>query len=354
MFNEYGYATGAIFDKPDKRDFNFSEIVAGAAPYDWSKPYDIEIIISKRLPVKDQGQSLSCGGQGWSSYGNALEAAIDKTVNDHSAKFIYAQTAVSGGGSAGRDNCDIVIKQGWASEAILPSYENGQPPTEAFMTDKSGINDAVRLDAAKDKALSYATVALDVDSIAKAIESNFGVVLGVVGANNGTWRNTFPQPIKAGDALWYHWVYAGKVKMINGVKHIGILNSWGSTVGESGWQWLSEDYINQGGLFSCWTLVFNPTKPNPKFKHTFNVDLNYGDTGAEVKALQTALQLCGQYPKGVPITGNYLDITRQAVLEFQQRYVVPDGVWQRIVVWLNQGRHASKLTREKLNNIFGA
>ena len=355
---EFGTFAGAVLDAPDKRDFKYSEIIAGAAPFDWTKPYDIEVVLGLTLPVKDQGQSLSCGGQAWSSYGNALEAFFNKTIDDHSAKFIYAQTAVQGGGSGGRDNSDVVVKQGWAEESVLPSYDNGNPPSEAFMTDKSGITDAVRLNAAKDKALSYATVDTDIDSIAQAIQNNQGVVIGVTGSNNGTWRSSYPLPPKAGETLWLHWVYAGKVKVINGVKHIGILNSWGKNTGDNGWQWLSEEYVNAvignyKGVFSVWTLVFNPNKPSPDFIHNFATDINYGDVSDEVKALQTALQISGQYPKGVPITGRYLDITRQAVLDFQQRYVSPDGIWQKFVVWFNQGRHVSSLTRQKLNNIFG-
>lgn len=357
MLTEFDKGTGAIQDKPDKRDFKYSEIAGAAAPFDWNAGYDIESLLGVILPVKDQGMSYSCGGQAWASYGNALDVAQGNPLKDKSAHFIYGQTHVQGGGSAARTNCDLVKNQGWGHESVVPSYQNGQPPSEAFMEDTSLITDIARLDATGEKAMAYTSIGTDIESMAQAIRDNHGIVIGLTGANNGTWHSAIPLPPSSTDGIWDHWVYAGKAKMINGKRAIGILNSWGVGIGQNGWQWLTEDYIGAytGGrqnVWSAWNIIVNPNKPNPQYQHAFNTDINYGDSGPEVVALQTALQVNGQYPAGLPITGNYLDITRQAVLDFQNRYVSPDGIYQSIMVWFNNGRHASSLTRTKLNLLF--
>ena len=64
---ENNFKTGAIRDKPDGRDFQYSLIGKYSIPYDWSKDFDIEESVGI-IPVKNQQQSSSCGGQSWASY----------------------------------------------------------------------------------------------------------------------------------------------------------------------------------------------------------------------------------------------------------------------------------------------
>ncbi len=338
------FGKGGIKDAKDIRDFSYFKIAGAVVPFDWTVGFDIEKQLGITLPVKNQGASFSCGGQAWSTYGNVLTYIFDKKFNDRSARFIYSQTYQPGGGSTGRDNSDIVIKQGWAKESLVNSSV-GYPPTEAFMEISGDISDGAKQDAALDKALNYAVVEpRGIDEVACAIRDNNGCVIGITGSNNGTWLSPFPQPPINNFNTWNHWVFAGKVKMINGKKYIGILNSWGMATGDNGWQWISEDYFNalQGGaIFSVWTILMNAL-----FKHTFAIPLQFGMTNGEVVFLQKCLQSLGIFPKEQACTGYYGNLTRAAVFDFQKKYI---GMTSAL---LNLGFNVGPKTMAALNKIF--
>lgn len=339
------YGTGAVRSPKDERDYKWEEIGHGSMPFDWTKPYDIETLTLK-YPTKDQGQSGSCGGQAWSYYDAVLEYLNSRTFEERSARFIYSQTFVPGGGSAGRANSEILRTQGDAREAVFTSYENGQAPTEMFMEKHSDITDKVRADAKGARILAYASVPVNVDTIAQAIRDFGGVVLGVAGTNNGTWLSPNPKHPKSGEQEWYHWLYAGKARTHNGIKQIGVHNSWGMDVGESGWQWLDEDYFVDAYIFEVWTMVFNPEPISLTFHHTFNIDLQQGMTSPEVLALQTALQIDGSFSASLKPTGYFGTATLAAVKHFQKRNTIagPGDT--------GYGRVGPK-TRAALNQIYG-
>jgi hypothetical protein len=365
-FNQPSFNPGGIPDKPDARDYKWKEELGGAAaPFDWNKGYDIEAQLQSilgnpefKLTPNDQNGSGSCGGQAWSKYAAVLKAVVSKTFANRSAKFIYSQTFQAPAGSAGRDNCNILLKQGCASESLCPSYDNNQPPTEAFMEQRQDITLQATADAKFDEALSYANVALDIDDFAQAIENNYGMVIGVRGTNAG-WMPTLVIPptdadMTPTDTTWGHWIYAGKARLNNGQKQIGILNSWGNSRGDNGdgWQWIGENYFAEGGKFlmSGWTHVINtnPTPPASSFKYNFANVMSSGMNNADVKALQQALQIDEDFPVGVAPTGIYGNITCQAVLKFQIKYQVAS------TAELNSlgGKTVGPATLAKLNQLF--
>lgn len=355
-----GFSPGAVPSRPDPRDYSYAEIAAGAPQFDWKKGYDLEHELEVKFKVKDQNGSFSCGGQAWAYYIAALEAAFSNTLEERSAKYIYAQTfSPFGGGSSGRDNSEVVRKQGCARESVLSSYDNGKPPKEAFMTRPQDITDAMRADAKLSRALSYARVNTDVDSIAQAVRDNYGVVIGICGSDNGTWRSERPKYPHYGQKIWRHWLFVGKAKLIKGEKCLGVINSWGTDVGDDGWQWISEEYvealikdtvldISQQGVWEAWTMVFNPNPPEADFKHHFSQELHYGDKSDEVVALQKALQIDGVFPSTVPTTGYYGTITRRAVLDFQIKYQVAPLA----ELYSLAGKLVGVKTRAQLNKLF--
>lgn len=352
-FNQPNFNPGGLLDRFDNRDYQFEEVGGADAevPFDWNKGFDIEkdLAVSLKIPnfkltVKDQGFSFSCGGQAWATLAEVLEAEVTGSYEPRSAKYLYSQTCVPSGGSRGRDNADIYIHQGIARESVLPSYQNGKTPTEDFMQRSVDITDMIRLNARPVKASAYAQVGTEMESIAVAMRSQFGVVLGVDGSNNGTWISEFPKPPSV--VQWRHWIYAGKAKKINGKKYIGILNSWGTTVGVGGWQWLGEDYFTKN-VWSAWTHVFAPTLPQD-FTHKFLKDMKYGQKNLEVAALQDALKISGEFDDKVPSTGYYGTITAKAVLAFQQRYSLITSPAES-----DGGKLAGPKTRLKLNSLFG-
>lgn len=342
---------GGIEDRYDSRDYQWSEVGGGPVlNFDWDKGYDVEKDLSDilkipnfKLKVKDQGPSYSCGGQSWGYLAEVLEALATGSYEPRSAKYMYAQTWVPGGGSRGRDNADIFVNQGVAKESVLTSYQNKIPPSELFMEKSQDITDLVRMDARLTKASAYAQVGTDINSVAAAMENNSGVILGLEGANNGTWLSAFPKPPST--VTWRHWIYAGKAREIGGIKYIGVLNSWGDYVGEEGWQLLSEDYFKHN-IFSAWTHILAPSLPQT-FNHLFLKDIQFGDSNGEVTALQTALQLDGEFPKEVPTSGYFGDITRKALLAFQFKYKIITSSSQS-----NNGKSCGPKTRGQLNLLF--
>ena len=350
---------GGYRDTIDFRDYQWRELGAAAPAFDWTKGYDVETELKKKLGLgfllspNNQQQSLSCGGQAWSKYAAVQEALFTGTYEERSAKYIYAQTHAPLGGSTGRDNAQVYSKQGVAKESILLS----QPATEAFLVRSEDITTAIRLEAKLARSSAYANVPSTMEAFAQAIAANGGLIGGLNGSNNGTWLTPFPQPPKAGQPLWGHWVFFGKAFRIKNRPHVGFLNSWGPNCGLNGWQWINEDYFNalvnyDGTLSSAvwqgWAHVFNTDTPPGQFNHTFTTDLVVNEQSEEVRALQTALQVEGDFPATIKPTGFYGTVTSAAVLKFQKRYAVAP------VSELNaiQGKRVGPKTRKKLNEIF--
>lgn len=324
-------------DIPDPRDFQWGKDIGnGAIPFDWEKGYDVEQEVSDKLginfklSVKNQGNSSSCGGQAWAYYGQILDTLNDGVTQEKSAKFIYCQTHVGTGGSGGRENCSICINQGWGNEADTPSYQSNLPPSEDFITNND-ITVTARNNAYWDRGLAYANV-LDrnVENIATAVRDNHGCIFGITGTNNGTWRSPFPQPPVTFSNAWNHWIFVGKVKLINSKKYFGIINSWGKEVGEDGWQWISEEYITTFILgypviFSIWTMVARAdvTLPPP---FVFTKTLRYGMIDPEVKVMQEILKKLLYFPN-IPTTNTFGHITLLSLKLFQEgKGLVNDGI----------------------------
>jgi len=227
--------TGAVRSPKDDRDFTWDKVAFASKPFDWEKGFDIESQIGK-LPVKDQENTSACGGFAWSTLSYVLDSS---NREEKSEKFIYAQTHVFGGGSAGRTNCDLCVKKGVCSKSLCPLPK---PLTEVKISDTNDITAEAYKNALTNKEKSYLSVSCDIDTIAQTVRDNGGCIIGISGQNNGTWMSAFPKKPISND-VWHHWLYVGKAKIINGIRYLGALQSWGKEIGEDGWQWISEDYF---------------------------------------------------------------------------------------------------------------
>lgn len=311
---------GAIIEKPQKSDFKYHEILGGASPFDWEKGFELP-----ETEAKDQANSSACGGFACSYF---METYF-KTVK--SPKFIYSLAKAPQGGSAKTQLAKTLRDFGCADESICGSFQNGTC-SEEFVSNRGDLTEEIFNEAKKNRTGIYTTISktkvtsifgtptLDIDLIAQAIRDNGGVIIGLYGINNGTWRTEFPKSTQGAyrQDCWRHWVFGCGVKLINGKKHIKIANSWGKNTGNNGYQWLNEEHIKD--MWDCWTVSFNA-------EYQFTQTLRFGMSNSHVGMLQKKLKELGYFPKDQSITSYFGVKTRKAVMDFQKAQgLKADGV----------------------------
>ncbi len=296
------FGTGAVKDILDYRDRIFDGIAFGAPQFDWDKGYDIQEKIKHNIFFKNQDGSSSCVGQGWSYYVGILNTVETSVYDEVSAKAFYSQIVLPQGGAYIRDGGKLAVNYGANFEYDVPSYDNGQPPAEAFIKDKSWMTEKLTKKAKVLQAKEYRTIqACDsMDLFAIAIRDNYGVVGGVAGSNNGTWNSLEPKPPKnENDIDWLHCLYYGKAGRDNKGRFIASPNSWGS---RTKWQKFRQDYFNNLFQFNPWTLT---DKPNQEFMsdEAQNIIDNF-DKYLIVEGIAPGR-------KGIMVAGELMEITRQ-------------------------------------------
>lgn len=256
--NEFGL--GCVPQPLDLRDKKYEEVAAGAAPVDWGAGFDIEKALNFELPFKNQNSSLSCVAQATSYYAGILDKVETKQYTEVSSKAIYAQIKLPEGGAYIREGIKLVVNWGAVKENRISSYENGNPPSEVFMSDLSWKNAEVDKEAKNLQAKEYRMVgSINMEIVAQAIRDNYGTVGGLYVGNNGSWRTNEPTPSTRDGG---HAIYFGKFGIDEKGKYIATPNSWGKRPSDSlhpdSWQKLREDYFNDLFMFNSWTLVDKP------------------------------------------------------------------------------------------------
>ena len=256
---------GFVPDEPDDRDFRFDDFVAGAPittpEVDWDKGYDLERAVGLKLRREAQDGSLSCVSQATSTYAEILHYLDVGERVQLSPRDLYSRVHLPNGGSYLRDNVKTVVKRGIAPESVVPSYENGNAPSEAFMRKKPEKVEADQL-ALKYQGKDYYSVPATIDSFARAIRSGDGLLIGMYGSNPG-WRqpNGEVRPPEYSERIWGHAVLGIGYGKRKGRKYIKFLNSWSRHWGDDGCGYVFEDYFNAQRVFPGWTLVDKPNAP---------------------------------------------------------------------------------------------
>lgn len=268
MQDETQFGKGAMLDDVDDRDYPYEPIAAASEPFDWEKGYDIEADLNFELPIKNQWSSLSCVGQAFSYYSAVLNLIETGQYDEQSAKAIYSQIALAGGGAQFRSGAALLVNFGALLESAVKSLKPNGKTDESFMIDKSWITPEITRMAKILAAKDYRNVkSFGMDIFAQAIRDNGGIVAGVIGNNNGTWMSNDPKhplPSTPQNELWQHALYFGKAGTDKLGRFIATPGSWGprntDELHPDGWQKLREDWFEENGrwLFSPWTLVNKP------------------------------------------------------------------------------------------------
>jgi len=209
---------------------------------------------AKQLPVKDQGTSGSCGGQAWAG---ALEAA--KFIREGepvqlSAKDIYSHCFIAPEGSQESDLINYVENHGVALESDIPSYDNGQPPTEQFMETIQERTDVQDTDALNQIVISsYTFNGNDINQVKQAIDT--GVTVCAFYGNNACWQtgNGVVEVPSLDQLDWGHWVFLTKYDDTKQL--VTVKNSWSDKAGDAGYFYLPYSYFTGGRVMGEWTLI---------------------------------------------------------------------------------------------------
>ncbi len=271
FIDETKLGKGLVPDKDDDRDLRYDEVLwAGTVMSDaeWQQWYDIEKELGIDIPIKDQKSSESCVWQGSSYYVWVLNAVETGKYTEVSAKSIYSQIFLAWGGAQLRDAASLICSWGALEESVVPSKRSDGSVDEAFMEDKSWLNNSMTQLAKNLEWKSYASMrGLGIDYFARAIKDNHGCFWGVTGTNNGTWLSLEPQPptdATPQSSLWNHCLFFGKFGIDSKGKFIATPNSWNKlwtdTLHPDGWQKIRENYFveNNHWIINPWTIVDKP------------------------------------------------------------------------------------------------
>lgn len=265
-------------------------------PFDWSKGVTGKPV----YPVKNQYQSSSCWGQMYSRM-----YQIFKGTEELSAKSVYSMVFAPGGGTASSSGKNGALNLGLTTENNVPSSTMGNAP-ESFLEDTSWKTSPLAQDCLTRANMQVVNVPINIDSMAQAIRDYGCIGMIIEGTNNGTWLSSQPQPPKDNQDLWAHFMCSdSNISPMKVVKKLRFYNSWGVDVGESGFQYFTEDYINSGHIKDVFTFV--------AFK--FLRDMSVGSWGSDVAQLQRKL---GIIPLGI-----FGPITFMAVKVYQRENGLP-------------------------------
>ena len=308
---EDDWQNGLVPSLPDFRDVQAKDILGAIDLVSLPEEYRIPYL----LPIKSQGSKPICVGESCASIKDEKERR-EKNDTDFDGEWIYNECKkidnYSGQGTYFRTGLEILRKVG--AKPLPTSAVQGDPATF--------------------KIGGYARVDCDFESLKRAIYQWGCILMGFYGDGAG-WQTAY---IKAPKKIeWGHAV------MVVGFTrdYIIIQNSWGDDSGDKGYYYMPASYLP----FEAWAVLSDiPTEllpdNNTKPKYQFQNDLYQGMNNDEVKILQDCLRFLGCLPKTQVSTGVFGNITRNAVVIFQQRYGI------------KQTGNVGPITRDKLNEIF--
>lgn len=259
------------------------------------------------LSLRRQITSSSCGAQ---SLAKILEAFNQGKVMSATPPYHF-RSNFPGEGMFVQNIGDIAKNKKTTTEDLCPS----QSMTESEMNLAS-------IPTERPYGISaYYFLPIDADMIAIALEKGHGIIFGI-GANIEEWTDC--PKYNAQRPTFNHYVACvpKNYTLHEGQKSFIIddsVNSY-STINGSGQRVLTEDFLKN----RCWTVMaLIPDVPQSKPTYTFTKVLKYGQTSADVKALQEIL-IYEKFLKAGLNTGYFGDLTAKATVAWQISHGMTD------------------------------
>lgn len=306
------------------KDWQYEE-TASAMPVMWQERTEGQGELFSR---RDQNGSSSCMAQSGVKMLGIENFNEEGIYEELSATPIYQNRANKPAQGMWQQDClSLLCKPLSCLESQVPS----QKLSESQMDASYPITPEETATAEKYRAGGYAFIPVDIDKVASILAQKKGVQLMVFFMADEWWNqpNNTPTLIHTdltnGDSRSLrHGICATDYFLLNGKKCLLIEDS-AVTSSENGQRILTEDFFN-ARCFSAGYLL--PLSNNHsivnKPKYTFNHPIEFGNTGADVVALQNILKFEGFFSPLIPSTGYFGSISAQALKKWQIAHGIDD------------------------------
>lgn len=314
---------GALIDtrppEEKRKDYKIEEMVASFAPVNWTeKP----VRDWRRFPIFNQDGSGSCVAQTMAKLLGVLYYLKNGLYVHFSATHVYQRRSNKpAGGMAGVDAFKIA-QQGITLEELVPSQNMSDSQMDGIVIDqyKKDVGSIFKIP-------NYVELPFkDIDAVASVIQHTKKAVMVWCFFENREWLNV-PKILNPNLDLYAaatarHSIAAVDFTLYQGEKALIIEDSWGPGTGLGGQRILTESFFKARNFFAAYPIAFvfddqSPT-PTPAPAYTFTKILKFGETNADIVALQKALQYFGFFPANIATTGYYGAITADAILKWQK------------------------------------
>lgn len=293
-------------------------------------------------------------------------------VFDISPRWLYALCKstdnYAGEGTYPRIMADYMRKVGCATEKTVPNDTLLDHETYVYNRNQANFPKEAFDEAAKVKIKNYSFVPLTETGIKTAIKwagENKGGIFMLLTLDKNWWCKPNGQISWAENDLMAdgmriptdkptignHEVYPYAFDKKNGRTIVIGKNSWGETWGKKGDFWFYLDEYLPFIREVIATVDLPDDYVPPTFQYTFSKPLKFGDKGSDVVALQNALKVSGEFPSTQNVTGNFGNITLDAVKKFQLRYA--DEILTPAGLTVPSG-FVGTFTIRKLNKLFSS
>lgn len=337
---------GALIDtRPQtekEKDWKHEELFGFAAvPLQW-----VEKTNWKQYTIRNQDGSGACGPF-------AMAIALGRNEEKENGSYINLDPAYIYNKRSNRpapgmnmiNMFELACSIGMPGDVALAS--DGKNDEE--LAARTFSNEQVQY-ALKHKGLNYVFIRKDIDAIAELIAKGITPIF-IVRCQIEEWTTTptvlFPEKTK--DFNINHFNPFIDFGLINGKKVLVHQDSWGSSYGANGLRFMDQAFLDKRVETVGYVVDLPNEKPVEKPHYFFKKNLSYGIMNSiEVSHLQDILKYEGCLNEKIPSTGNFLDLTRLAVMKLQRKYSIAS---ESDIIKANG--NFGPLTRAKINSIYG-